>query len=120
MPKHLITSALAGCILAVCTACAPNQTSDQLRQQTEQATETVKRDTKAIAEGVREGLSSKKTFDLNKASKDDLLTLDGITSRVADRMIAERPYASPRQLVTRHVLPEAEYDQIKDRVTVAP
>jgi DNA uptake protein ComE-like DNA-binding protein len=99
-------------------ACSPNQSPAQLRQQTAEATETLKRDTKAVAEGVREGLSSKKTVDLNKASKDDLLSLPGINAPKADRMIAERPYASAHQLVSRHVLSEQQYSQLQDRVTV--
>jgi DNA uptake protein ComE-like DNA-binding protein len=105
-------------LIMALTGCAPNQTPDQIRQQTAQATEDVKRDTKAVAEGIREGLSNKKTIDLNKASKDDLVSLPGITSPRADRIIAERPYASAHQLVTRHVLTEDEYAQIQDRVIV--
>jgi DNA uptake protein ComE-like DNA-binding protein len=44
--------------------------------------------------------------------------LPGITPHKADRIIAERPYADPHQLVTRHVLSEDEYAQVKDRVVV--
>ena len=105
-------------ILAFCMACAPNQSPDQLREKTAHATETVKRDTKAIAEGVKEGLSNKQAVDINKASKGDLSGLPGITDQKADRIIAERPYASAHQLVTRHVLSEDEYAQIHDRVIV--
>jgi DNA uptake protein ComE-like DNA-binding protein len=112
--------AAAGLMLVTCVACSSNQSPDQLRQQTAEATETLKRDTKAVAEGVREGLSSKKTIDLNKASKDDLLSLPGITAAKADRMIGERPYASTHQLVSRHVLSEQQYSQLQDRVTVTP
>jgi len=110
----LLTFAIAGW-----TACA-HQTPDQLREKTAEATSTLKRDTKAVAEGVKEGLTSdhKKSVDLNKASKDELSTLPGVTNARADRIIAERPYASAHQLVTRHVLSEDEYAQIQDRVTV--
>jgi len=110
--------AVAGLMLVTSVACSPNQSPAQLRQQTAEATETLKRDTKAVAEGVREGLSSKKTVDLNKASKDDLLSLPGINAPKADRMSAERPYASAHQLVSRHVLSEQQYSQLQDRVTV--
>lgn len=78
----------------------------------------MKRDSKAVAEGVKDGLSSKTSVDLNKASKDDLSSLPGITSDRADRIIAERPYASAHQLVTRHVLSEDEFARIQDRVVV--
>jgi DNA uptake protein ComE-like DNA-binding protein len=55
---------------------------------------------------------------LNKASKEDIASLPGISAQKADRIIAERPYATTRQLVTRHVLSEDEYAQIQDRVVV--
>ena len=109
--------ALLSSILATCAACAP-QSPDQLREKTAEATANLKRNTKAVAEGVKEGLSSKRSVDLNKASKDDIASLPGISAQKADRIIAERPYATTRQLVTRHVLSEDEYAQIKDRVVV--
>jgi DNA uptake protein ComE-like DNA-binding protein len=119
MRIRLFSLGLLGCMLAVGAACAPNQNPDQLREKTAEETAALKRDTKAVAQGVREGLSDKKSVDLNKASKDDLTSLPGITSQRADRIIAERPYANAHQLVTRHVLSEDEYSQIQDRVVVA-
>jgi DNA uptake protein ComE-like DNA-binding protein len=118
MPIRLVYLVLLSSILATCAACAPNQSPDQLREKTAEATASLKRDTKAVAEGVKEGLSNKRSVDLNKASKDDLASLPGISSQKAARIIAERPYASAHQLVTRHVLSEAEYSQIQDRVVV--
>ncbi len=109
---------LLGSLLTICAACAPNQSPDQLREKTAEETATLKRDTKAVAEGVKEGLSNKRSLDLNKASKDDLTTLPGISAQRADRIIAERPYANTHQLVTRHLVTEDEYTQIQDRVVV--
>ena len=108
------TVLLSLCLDAACT----NQSPDQIRQKTAEETAAIKRDTKAIAQGVKEGLSNKKTVDLNKASKDDLASLPGITSQQADRIIAERPYANAHQLVTRRVLSEDAYSQIQDQVVV--
>jgi len=104
--------------LSLGAACT-NQNPDQIRQKTAEETAAIKRDTKAVAQGVKEGLSNKKTVDLNKASKDALASLPGITSQQADRIIAERPYASSHQLVTRSILSEDEYSQIQDRVVVS-
>jgi DNA uptake protein ComE-like DNA-binding protein len=104
-------------MLSVSLACT-NQSPDQIRQKTAEETAAIKRDTKAVAQGVKEGLSSKRSVDLNKATKDDLSSLPGIDSHRADRIIAERPYANPHQLVTRHVLSQDEYSQIQDRVIV--
>jgi hypothetical protein len=44
--------------------------------------------------------------------------LPGINSQKAERIIAERPYANTRQLVTRHILTEDEYAQVQDRVVI--
>jgi DNA uptake protein ComE-like DNA-binding protein len=118
MHLRLANFAFCSSILFMGVACAPNQSPDQLREKTAEATATLKRDTKAVAEGVKQGLSSKQTVDLNKASKTDLAALPGVSAQQADRIIAERPYASAHQLVTRHVLSEDEYVQIQDRVAV--
>src|SRR5512140_941110 len=102
-------------VLGIAIACT-NQSPDQIRQKTAEETAAIKRDTKAVAQGVKDGLSNKKSVDLNKASKDDLASLPGISSHQADRIIAERPYANTHQLVSRHVLSEDQYAQVQDRV----
>lgn len=119
MLMRLFTSALLGCALIGLAACSPNASPDQIRQKTAEETSAIKRDSKAVAEGIKDGLSNKKSVDLNRASKAELSDLRGITDKQADRIIAERPYASPRQLVSRHVLSEDEYSQIQDRVVVS-
>ena len=108
---------LLGSCLMVIAGCT-NSSPDQIRQKTAEETAAVKRDTKAVAEGLKDGFSSKRSIDLNKASKQDLVSLPGITSQKADRIIAERPYANAHQLVTRHVLSADEYLQVQDRVVV--
>jgi len=77
----------------------------------------MRRDAKAMAEGVKEGMSrDKKTININKASREDLLTLPDISEHEADRIIAERPYDNTEDLVRRHVVPREEYDKISDRI----
>jgi DNA uptake protein ComE-like DNA-binding protein len=102
---------------AVIIACTTSDNPDQIRQRTAEATATMKRDTKAVVEGVKEGLGSPKTINLNKASREDLLSLPSVTERQADRIIADRPFAEAHDLVKRRVLSEAEYAKIRDRVT---
>jgi DNA uptake protein ComE-like DNA-binding protein len=77
----------------------------------------VKRDAKAVAAGIREGWSRDKPLDLNNATKEQLLSLPGMTAAEADKLIAGRPYDDPNDLVKRHILPKAEYDKIADQVT---
>jgi DNA uptake protein ComE-like DNA-binding protein len=120
MQTRFVTAWVVGLLIARGLACSPNQSPDQLREKTAEATSTLRQDTKAVAEGIKEGLTSKSktSVDLNKASKDDLLSLPGITAQKADRIIAKRPYADTHQLVTRHVVSEDEYGQVQDRVVV--
>ena len=105
-------------VLFLMAACS-SQSPDQIRQKTAEETSAIKRDTKAVAQGIKEGLSNKSSVDLNKASKADLSSLPGITDAKADRIMAERPYANAHQLVTRHVVTEDEYAQIQDKVVVS-
>jgi competence protein ComEA len=102
---------LAG--LAACTQ--PN--SKDLKEKTAQATAEVKRDAKAVAAGIREGWSRDRPLDLNTATKEQLLSLPGMTSAQADRVIASRPYNEAGEVVTRRIIPKTEYDKISDRVT---
>ena len=105
-------------LLASLTACPQPQNPQDLKEKTAQATAEVKRDAKAVAAGIREGWSRDKPLDLNTATKEQLLTLPGVTAVQADRVIARRPYSEPRELVTRHIMPKTEYDKIADRLTV--
>ncbi|MGA8270653.1 MAG: helix-hairpin-helix domain-containing protein [Candidatus Sulfotelmatobacter sp.] len=102
----------------VCTtiACTAKDNPDQIRERTAEATQTMRRDAKAVAEGVKEGMSSDKVLNVNEASRSDLLTLPGLTERDADRIIAERPFHTAQEMVSRNVISEAEYDRIHDRV----
>lgn len=119
MLTRSFTGVLITFLLGFCLACWPNATPDQIRQKTADETAAVKRDSKAVAEGIKDGLSSKKAVDLNRASKAELSDLPGITDRQADRIIAERPYANIHQLVSRRVLTEDEYSKIENRVVVS-
>ncbi len=104
--------------LAGCSACSPRQNPDELREKTAETTATLKQDAKAIAQGVREGMSRNEVVNLNSATQKQLSALPGITDEQAGRIIANRPYDAPTELVTRKVLTRQEYDKIRDRVTV--
>jgi len=106
------------CLASV--ACTQKQqTPEELKEKTAQATKEVKQDAKAVAEGVREGWSQDKPLNLNTASKDDLMSLPGMTSDWAEAIIVSRPYYAPNDVVKRGVLPKREYDKIADRVTTS-
>jgi radical SAM superfamily enzyme with C-terminal helix-hairpin-helix motif len=110
VPLILLLAALAGC--------TPQQNPQELKEKTARATEEVKRDAKAVAAGIREGWSRDKPLDLNAATKEQLLSLPGLTSAQANRMVASRPYQKTSELLTRRIIPKSEYDKIADLVTV--
>ena len=55
-------------------------------------------------------------IDINRASASELDALPGIGPARAAAIIAGRPYANKRQLVSRKVLTQGDYDRIKDRI----
>ncbi len=102
-------------VVAGCTSQKPSP--DEVREKTAQATSDIKQDAKALAQGVKEGWNRDQPLDVNKASKEQLLGLPGMSSEGADRIIAGRPYRSTAELVSRRVISQTEYDKIKDQAT---
>ncbi|MFZ0297972.1 MAG: helix-hairpin-helix domain-containing protein [Candidatus Sulfotelmatobacter sp.] len=111
--RHTLTILL----LAALAGCTQQQNTQELREKTAQATADVKDDAEAMAAGIREGWTRDKPLDLNTATKDQLLSLPGITAAEANRVIAGRPYTEPGDVVTRRIMPKTEYDKIADHVT---
>ena len=105
-----------------CTACGVQPSSPQgVREKTAQATAELKENAKAVAQGIREGLTRptpEHPLDINSASKAQLMSLPGIDDSAADRIIAGRPYSSEHQLLERRIVSRQQYNQIADSVTV--
>jgi DNA uptake protein ComE-like DNA-binding protein len=59
-------------------------------------------------------------IDINSASRDDLMSLDGIGEVRADAIIRARPFKAKTELVERRLIPEALYDKIADKVVARP
>lgn len=114
--RHSLTLIALALLFAGITACSNKDNPDEIRQRTAEATQTMRRDTKAVMEGVKEGMGRDKTVNINKASREDLLSLPGITEHDADRIIADRPFADTHELVTRHAISDTEYDKIRGQV----
>lgn len=118
----LLISALPICFTA-CNACTNSQpqSPEQIRQQTAAATAQLKDSTKAVAEGIKDGLtrpSPDKPIDINSASKAQLVSLPGMDNASADRVISGRPYSSEHELLEKHILSRDEYNKIADSITV--
>lgn len=57
-----------------------------------------------------------KAVDVNRASKDELKKLPGITDAMADKIIAGRPYLTKSRLVTENIIPMMTFQAIRDRI----
>ena len=119
MSVALLLGALPIC-LAGCNNSKPSS-PEQVRQQTAAATAELKDNAKAVAQGIKDGLtrpSADKPVDLNTASKAQLLSLPGIDDASADRVIAGRPYSSEHELLEKRIVSRDEYNKIADSITV--
>ena len=104
-------------VLLTVVACSPAERSpDAIRHDASKATSEAARDTKASVEGVVDGLKTKGVLNINKATRDQLESLPGITPAQARRIVAGQPYASSDELVKRHLVGNAEYDRIADKI----
>jgi competence protein ComEA len=54
--------------------------------------------------------------DINAASKEELTALAGIGDAYSQKIIDGRPYNTKHDLVTRKIIPQATYDQVKDKI----
>ena len=74
----------------------------------------------AAARRGRRRLPPRNLIDINSASRDDLMTLEGIGEVRADAIIRARPFKAKTDLVERRLIPEALYDKIADKVMARP
>jgi len=133
--KFIITSALALSLLLI-SACS-NQDTEKTKQEAAKATEQIKEGSKvaavelkkdakqaavqgkAIAEGVKQGLSTPdKPVNINAASKTKLQTLPGIDEETAGRIIKGRPYHTTEEVGTKGVISPEQFNAIKDKIVV--
>jgi len=132
-------------ILSTTCGCALNETAqqrkdreDKTRAEVARATDQAKpeiqaagrelgrvadeaaREARAFAEGVRQGWvqGGHHVINLNSASESELTELPDISSVTARRIIKNRPYHEPAELISKHVVSGAQYAKIKDIVTI--
>jgi competence protein ComEA len=55
-------------------------------------------------------------LDINSATKDQLQTLKGIGPARADEIVKGRPYRGKDELLSKKVVPEGVYNDIKDKI----
>ena len=136
-PRLTLLAFAAPVALLLAAGCASHPSDQQIQQQAAQTTQQVKQGAQqaadtarvaaanaedklnAVAAGVKQGMQGgppAPVFDLNTASRDQLVTLPGITSARAGKIIEGRPYSTPNDLVTRNILTQDQFDRISGRV----
>ena len=58
--------------------------------------------------------------DINSASRAELMTLPGIGAAEAGRIVANRPYLTKTELVTKNVLPVGPFLSVRNSVVAMP
>jgi DNA uptake protein ComE-like DNA-binding protein len=56
-------------------------------------------------------------IDVNTATREELMTLAGVTGDMADKIIAGRPYKNMSELESKNIVTKAEYNKIKSHIT---
>jgi DNA uptake protein ComE-like DNA-binding protein len=104
------------------------KTTEQVKQGAQQvaadakvAAANAERKVDDIAAGVKEGLHnnakpSPDMIDINSASATQLESLPGISGPRAHRIIDNRPYSSPHDLVSKGIISEDEYSRITGKI----
>jgi len=116
-----VIATLAFAVTLGCNSSAP--TPNEIRHDAAAATTTVVNDAKGAAEGIRDGVNNSRGgpgynfVNINTAPRLTLMTLPGLTSADAGRIIANRPYRDAADLRDRRVISANEFDQIAPRIT---
>jgi hypothetical protein len=146
-PRHPLDIA-AICALGIlaaaligCTNSSTNQNDQEIRQKSAEATRDVQKGAKqlaagtkvaaakavdgvnAVAQGVKDGVSSNKQdessdlVDINSASTASIAMLPGISISKAHDIVGGRPYRNAHALVHRGLLTQEQYDRIASKIT---
>ena len=93
---------------------ATADTAKDVGSATAEGTKKAARKTKNAVTG--DNSSSSKKIDLNSATKDELATLPGVGDATAQKIVDGRPYRAKNELVSKNVVTQSQYEQIKDQV----
>ena len=71
-------------------------------------------------EKLREKNAKTHIIDINSAAKDELILLPGIGDKMADRIIASRPFRKKQDLMNVSGIGQKKFDDLKDLIEVKP
>jgi DNA uptake protein ComE-like DNA-binding protein len=105
--KHIVRGLLLGAVVVAGTACGGKSKPAKPEP--------------AVANSVKPAVPGFQAafVDINTATQDQLESLPGIGREHCHHIMMARPYASKDELVTRNVIPQENYDKIKDMIVAS-
>jgi competence protein ComEA len=107
--KHIVRGLLVGAVVVAGTACGGS------------SKKTAPVGNQPIAQPEKPGVPMVKAsfVDINTATQDQLESLPGIGREHCHHIMMARPYTEKGELVTRSVIPQENYDRIKDLIVAS-
>lgn len=116
MKKHI--SALVFALSVLALAAMPAYAEETMSPAKKKMLEKTKKEGTPATPAAESGKAKAGAIDLNKATKQQLMSLPGIGEAEADKIIAGRPYIEKAQLRKKEIIPSATFYGIVDKVTV--
>lgn len=66
------------------------------------------------------GKTTIQKVDINLATKDQLLGVDGLTEKIVDNILGQRPFTTTRDLVTQKIMTKTAFDKVSPYLTLTP
>lgn len=118
MSYRVIPMIAAAAALALASAAAI--AAEEAKPATKPAAATPAKSSKDSGGNTKATAKKPKPVDINNATEDQLTAVPGLDRAHAMKIVSNRPYPTRAWLVTKGVLSEAKYAEVKDHLVATP